>query len=63
MAAPFSYLAMIWALLPGYFVWGDAPTPLLLTGAMVVAASGLYMLYRETVRRTPRAARLAAGSD
>jgi drug/metabolite transporter (DMT)-like permease len=63
VAAPFSYLAMIWALLLGYFVWGDVPTPLLLTGAMVVAASGLYILYRETVRRTPQAARLAAGSD
>jgi drug/metabolite transporter (DMT)-like permease len=63
VAAPFSYLAMIWALLLGYFVWGDVPTPLLLTGAMVVAVSGLYILYRETVRRTPQAARLAAGSD
>jgi drug/metabolite transporter (DMT)-like permease len=63
VAAPFSYLAMIWALLLGYFVWGDVPTPLLLTGAMVVAVSGLYILYRETVRRTPQAARLAVGSD
>jgi drug/metabolite transporter (DMT)-like permease len=63
VAAPFSYLAMIWALLLGYFVWGDVPTPLLLTGAMVVAVSGLYILYRETVRRTPQAARLAGGSD
>jgi drug/metabolite transporter (DMT)-like permease len=63
VAAPFSYLAMIWALLLGYFVWGDLPTLPLLGGAMVVAASGLYILYRETVRRTPRSAQLAAGSD
>src|ERR1700730_17727200 len=55
VAAPFSYLAMIWALLLGYFVWGDMPTPLLLAGAVVVAASGLYILYREAVRRLPHA--------
>jgi drug/metabolite transporter (DMT)-like permease len=63
VAAPFSYLAMIWALLLGYFVWGDMPTPLLLAGAVVVAASGLYILYREAVRRLPQAAQLTAGSD
>jgi drug/metabolite transporter (DMT)-like permease len=63
VAAPFSYLAMIWALVLGYAVWGDMPTPSLLAGAVVVAASGLYILYRETVRRVPTAAAVPAGSD
>ena len=63
VAAPFSYLTMVWALILGYLVWGDVPTPMLVGGAMVVAASGLYILYRETLRRTPQAAQLAAGSD
>ncbi len=53
VAAPFSYLSMIWALLLGYLIWGDVPTPALIGGGLVVAASGLYILYRETVRRVP----------
>jgi drug/metabolite transporter (DMT)-like permease len=63
VAAPFSYLAMVWALILGYVVWGDVPTIGLFSGAVVVAVSGLYILYRETVRRTPQAAQIAAGSD
>lgn len=63
VAAPFSYLAMVFALLLGFFVWGDVPAPLMVAGAAVVAASGLYILYRETVRSTSQAAQLAAGSD
>jgi drug/metabolite transporter (DMT)-like permease len=63
VAAPFSYLAMVWSLLLGYFIWGDVPTPGILAGGGIVVASGLYILYRETVRRTPQAAQLAAGAD
>jgi drug/metabolite transporter (DMT)-like permease len=63
VAAPFSYLSLIWSLLWGYLVWGDLPTTGLLAGGAVVVASGLYILYRETVRRTAQAAQLAAGSD
>lgn len=53
VAAPFSYLSMIWALLLGYLIWGDVATPALIGGSLVVASSGLYILYRETVRRVP----------
>jgi drug/metabolite transporter (DMT)-like permease len=60
VAAPFSYTSMIWALTFGFLLWGDVPTPMLLAGAAVVAGSGLYILYRETVRR--RAAATAATS-
>ncbi len=63
VAAPFSYLAMVWALILGYVVWGDVPTPSLIAGGLVVAASGLYILYRETVRRTPAPATAPAGAD
>jgi hypothetical protein len=44
-------MSMIWALALGFVLWGDVPTPMLLAGAAVVAGSGLYILYRETVRR------------
>jgi drug/metabolite transporter (DMT)-like permease len=63
VAAPFSYLSLVWSLLWGYLVWGDLPTSGLLAGGAVVVASGLYILYRETVRRTAQAAQLAAGAD
>lgn len=48
---PFNYLSLVWATLLGLAIWGDVPTPHLLIGASVVVASGLYILWRETVRR------------
>jgi hypothetical protein len=35
----------------GFAVWGDVPTPDLLVGSAIVVASGLYILWRETLRR------------
>lgn len=49
--APFGYLAMVWALALGYLAWGEVPTSKLLVGAGIVAASGVYIVYRETLRR------------
>ncbi|HXZ00053.1 MAG TPA: DMT family transporter [Stellaceae bacterium] len=63
VAAPFSYLSMIWSMGLGYLFWGDVPTAMLIAGAAVVAASGLYILYRETLRRRPQAAPLAGSAD
>jgi drug/metabolite transporter (DMT)-like permease len=48
---PFNYLSLVWATLLGFAIWGDIPTPHLLLGAAVVVASGLYLLWRETLRR------------
>ncbi|HZB94294.1 MAG TPA: DMT family transporter [Stellaceae bacterium] len=62
VAAPFSYLTMVWSVGLGYLVWGDEPSWMLVGGAVVVAASGLYILYRETLRRVPQKAPLAAGA-
>jgi drug/metabolite transporter (DMT)-like permease len=47
---PFNYLSLVWASLLGFAVWGDVPTEHLLVGAIIVVASGLYILWRETVR-------------
>jgi drug/metabolite transporter (DMT)-like permease len=63
VAAPFSYLSMVWSLLLGYIIWGEVPTSGLIAGAVVVAASGLYILYREAVRRAPSSATALAGAD
>jgi drug/metabolite transporter (DMT)-like permease len=48
LVAPFQYSQMVWAILIGFVVWGDVPEAAKLVGAAVVAASGLFILYRET---------------
>jgi drug/metabolite transporter (DMT)-like permease len=50
IAAPFSYTQMVWAIGFGFMLWGDVPTTGLLAGSAIVVASGLYILYRETIR-------------
>src|SRR5258707_6540978 len=49
--APFDYVSMLYVSVIGYVVWGDVPDGALLIGAVIVVASGLYILHRET-RRT-----------
>ncbi|MEM7596172.1 MAG: DMT family transporter [Pseudomonadota bacterium] len=46
--APFRYTGLLWALILGYAVFGDWPTPITLLGAAIVVSSGLFMLWRET---------------
>lgn len=50
VVAPFDYTQLVWASLIGFFVWGETPQTLTLVGAAVVAASGVYILFRETRR-------------
>ena len=45
--APFEYCALIWAAVLGFLVWGDVPTVNAVIGAVVIAASGLYIAHRE----------------
>ncbi len=51
VVAPFDYTQLVWASLFAFLVWDELPRALTLVGAGVVAASGLYILYRETRRR------------
>jgi len=44
---PFRYSIMIWAILLGYFVFGDVPNALVLAGVAIVIGTGLYTLWRE----------------
>ncbi len=50
VVAPFDYTQLVWASLLGFLVWGETPKFATLAGAAVVAASGLYILFRETRR-------------
>ena len=51
VVAPFQYSQMIWAVVLGVVFFGDRPTPMLFLGMGIVVASGLFTLWRETVRR------------
>jgi drug/metabolite transporter (DMT)-like permease len=51
VVAPFDYTQLIWATAIGFLVWGELPRTATLVGALVVAASGVYILHRELVRR------------
>jgi drug/metabolite transporter (DMT)-like permease len=48
LVAPFQYTQMLWAIVLGALIWSDLPEPIMLLGALIVAASGLFILYRET---------------
>jgi drug/metabolite transporter (DMT)-like permease len=53
--APFDYTQLVWASAFGLVLWGELPHPLTLIGAVIVAASGVYILHRE-LRRFRRTA-------
>ncbi|MGE0152912.1 MAG: DMT family transporter [Reyranellaceae bacterium] len=54
VVAPFRYTAILWALLLGYFVWGDVPNLLAWIGIALLVGSGLYIFHREQVRARQR---------
>jgi drug/metabolite transporter (DMT)-like permease len=55
VVAPFDYSAMLWALLLGYWVFGELPSALVYLGATIVAAAGLFVIWRERALGLQRA--------
>ena len=47
---PYRYSSLVWAMLLGFFVWGQLPDALVLIGATGIVASGLYIWHRERRR-------------
>jgi len=47
LVAPFQYTQIFWGALAGWLLWGQTPDRHLVTGAAIVAASGLFVIYRE----------------
>lgn len=47
VVAPFRYTIMIWAILLGWWVWGDIPDLITLAGMAVVIGMGIFTLLRE----------------
>ncbi|MBM3573057.1 MAG: DMT family transporter, partial [Alphaproteobacteria bacterium] len=54
VVAPFDYTGILWAVVIGYVVWGEQPTPNLYLGAVILIGCGLYILLTEG-RDRPRA--------
>ncbi len=48
LVVPFSYSALIWAIVLGFLVFGSLPDRWTLVGAGLIISSGLYIFYRET---------------
>lgn len=55
LIVPFEYTGLIWAAAAGFAIWGERPTANTWWGAAMIIASGLFILFRETVvRRRPQ---------
>lgn len=49
---PFYYFSLVWALVIGFLFWGDVPTLGLLGGSAIVVASGLFLLWHESSKKS-----------
>ena len=47
MLAPFEYTALIGGAIAGYYIWNEVPDKWVVTGAIVIIGSGLFVVYRE----------------
>ena len=50
VVSPFEYSALIWATLLGFLLWRELPDTPTMVGVGIVVASGLYIIYRETIK-------------
>ncbi len=63
LIAPFDYTTMIWAVLLGWFLFGQLPGTAVVIGGTVVAAAGLFVIWREHRLGLQRAKHVEAGSQ
>jgi drug/metabolite transporter (DMT)-like permease len=49
VVAPFEYTALAWGIAIDWFVWQTRPATMVLAGAAVIIASGVYLIRRERV--------------
>ena len=49
--APFEYTSMLWATILSYLLWDEVPKTTTLIGALMIIASGVYVLRREAAVR------------
>jgi drug/metabolite transporter (DMT)-like permease len=49
VVAPFDYTALVYGFLLGFFFFDEVPDRYLIAGGLIVVASGVYIIHRETV--------------
>jgi drug/metabolite transporter (DMT)-like permease len=54
VVVPMDYSSLVWGTLYGWLIFGAWPTPYTWLGAPVIIASGLYIVWRERVRKVER---------
>ena len=47
LLAPFDYASMLWAVAFGFLIFGEVPAALVLIGASIVTAAGVFIAFRE----------------
>jgi drug/metabolite transporter (DMT)-like permease len=47
LLAPFEYTALVAGAIAGYLIWDEVPDRWVVTGAIVIIGSGLFVIYRE----------------
>jgi drug/metabolite transporter (DMT)-like permease len=51
VVGPFDYTGLVFGAIFGYAIWRQVPDRFVWLGAVIIIASGIYILHRETVRR------------
>jgi len=59
--APFDYSSLLWAVLLGYWMFGELPQALVYLGSAIVVCAGLFVIFRE--RQLEMRRRAAAGLE
>ncbi len=47
VVVPYQYSMIVWAVMFGYFVWGDVLQPPTIVGAAIIIGAGIYIFWRE----------------
>jgi drug/metabolite transporter (DMT)-like permease len=47
LVVPYQYTLILWAMILGYLVFGDVPEKLLVLGAAIIVAAGVFIFFRE----------------
>jgi drug/metabolite transporter (DMT)-like permease len=53
VVVPYQYTLIVWAIVFGYFVFGDVPEKPLLAGAAIIMAAGIFIFLREQATAPP----------